>query len=260
MGAHGGGIAGTVSPRIKGSVSPSKERSRLGMSGFAHVAIDGPAGSGKTTVARALARRLEVLYLDTGAMYRAVAYTTERAGVDPSDPEAVLALARERPVRVVLDAGSPLGFRVFAGDLELGDELYGNDVSRIVSTVSAQPAIRALMVERQRAIAAEGPVIMAGRDIGTVVLPEAPYKIFLTASVEERVARRLAELAARGTVVEPATLRAEIEERDRLDETRAVAPLRPASDAVVVDSSGLSIEAVVERIALLVGAPAAADR
>jgi len=229
------------------------------MSGFAHVAIDGPAGSGKTTVARALARRLEILYLDTGAMYRAVAYTTEREGVDAGDPDAVLALARRRPVRVVLDADSPLGFRVYAGDVELGDELYGNDVSRIVSTVSAQPAIRALMVERQRAIAAEGPVIMAGRDIGTVVLPDAPHKIFLTASVGERVARRLAELARRGTVVAPATLRAEIEERDRLDETRAVAPLRPASDAVVVDSSGMTIDAVVERIARLVGAPAAAD-
>jgi len=162
-------------------------------------------------------------------------------------------------VRVILDSGSPLGFRVFAGDVELGDELYGNDVSRIVSTVSAHPAIRALMVERQRAIAAEGPVIMAGRDIGTVVLPDAPHKIFLTAGVDERVARRLAELARRGTPVEAATLRAQIEERDRLDETRAVAPLRPAPDAVIVDSSGLSVAAVVERIARLVGAPAVAD-
>jgi cytidylate kinase len=229
------------------------------MSGFAHVAIDGPAGSGKTTVARALARRLGVLYLDTGAMYRAVAYTTEQAGIDAADPDAVLSLARRCPVRVVLDAASPLGFRIFAGDVELGDELYGNDVSRIVSAVSAQPAIRGLMVERQRAIAAEGPVIMAGRDIGTVVLPDAPHKIFLTAGVEERVARRLAELARRGTVVDPATLRAEIEERDRLDETRAVAPLRPAADAVIVDSSGMSVAEVVERIARLVGAPAAAE-
>jgi cytidylate kinase len=229
------------------------------MSGLGHVAIDGPAGSGKTTVARALARRLGVLYLDTGAMYRAVAYTTERAGVDAADAGAVLALARRCPVRVVLDAGSPLGFRIFAGDVELGDELYGNDVSRIVSAVSAQPAIRALMVERQRAIAAEGPVIMAGRDIGTVVLPDAPHKIFLTAGVEERVARRLAELARHGTLIDPATLRSEIEERDRLDQTRAVAPLRPAPDAVVVDSSGMSIAAVVERIARLVGAPAAAE-
>jgi cytidylate kinase len=223
------------------------------MSGFAHVAIDGPAGSGKTTVARALARRLDVLYLDTGAMYRAVAFTAQRAGIDPADADAVLVLARSRPVRVVLDADSPLGFRVFAGDAELGEELYGNDVSRAVSTVAAQPAIRALMVERQRAIAAEGPVIMAGRDIGTVVLPDAPHKIFLTASVEERVARRLAELAERGTVVVSAVLRAEIEERDRLDETRAVAPLRAAPDAVVVDSSGATIEEVVERIARLVG-------
>jgi cytidylate kinase len=224
------------------------------MTGFGHVAIDGPAGSGKTTVARALARRLGVLYLDTGAMYRAVAYSAERAGIDPSDAAAVLALARAHPLRVALDPESSRGFRVFAGEHELGEELYGNDVSRIVSTVAAQAAVRDLLVARQRAIAAEGPVIMAGRDIGTVVLPEAPHKIFLTASVEERVARRLAELASRGTRVDAGTLRAEIEERDRLDETRAVAPLRPAPDAVVVDSSGIGVEAVVERIARLVGA------
>lgn len=227
------------------------------MGGFAHVAIDGPAGSGKTTVARALARRLDVLYLDTGAMYRAVALTAQRAGVEAANAEAVLECTRRRPVRVVPDADAPLGFRVFAGELELGDELYANDVSRLVSVVAAQPAIRALMVERQRAIAAEGPVIMAGRDIGTVVLPDAPHKIFLTASVEERVARRRAELARRGTFVESATLRAEIEERDHLDESRAVAPLRPAPDAVVVDSSGTSVETVVDRIARLVRPDAA---
>jgi cytidylate kinase len=222
------------------------------MIGFAHVAIDGPAGSGKTTVARALARRLGALYLDTGAMYRAVALSAKRAGIEAGDAPAVLELARAYPVRVAVDADSPLGFRVFAGDAELGEELYANEVSVIVSTIAAQPAIRALMVERQRAMASTGPVIMAGRDIGTVVLPDAPHKIFLTASVDERVARRLAELAARGTAVDAATLRAEIEERDRLDQTRETAPLRPAAGAVIVDSSGATIEEVVERIARIV--------
>jgi cytidylate kinase len=221
------------------------------MESFGHIAIDGPAGSGKTTVARALAGRLGVLYLDTGAMYRAVALVTLRAGVDPSDESAVLGLARTRPVRVTVDRASPLGFRVFAGDEELGAELYGNDVSRIVSIVSAYAGVRDLMVERQRAIASEGPVIMAGRDIGTVVLPDAPIKVFLTASVDERVERRLAELAARGTVVDRPTLRAEIEERDRLDATRAVAPLRPAADAIVIDSSGAGIDEVVDRMAAI---------
>jgi cytidylate kinase len=221
------------------------------MDGFAHIAIDGPAGSGKTTVAHALARRLGVLYLDTGAMYRAVALLSLRADVDPHDESAVLTLARERPIRVVVDESSPLGFRVFAGDHEFGSELYGNDVSRVVSLVSAYAGVRDLMVERQRAIAAEGPVIMAGRDIGTVVLPTAALKIFLTASVDERVERRLAELAARGTYVSRPELRAEIEERDRLDATRAVAPLRPAADALEIDSSGATVDEVVERIAEL---------
>jgi len=221
------------------------------MDGFAHIAIDGPAGRGKTTVAHALARRLGVLYLDTGAMYRAVALLSLRAAVDPHDEAAVLTIARERPIRVVVDETSPLGFRVFAGDHEFGAELYGNDVSRVVSVVSAYAGVRDLMVERQRAIAAEGPVIMAGRDIGTVVLPTAALKIFLTASVDERVERRLAELAARGTQVSRPELRAEIEERDRLDATRAVAPLRPAADALEIDSSGATVDEVVDRIAEL---------
>lgn len=226
------------------------------MNGFAHVAIDGPAGSGKTTVARQLARRIGALYLDTGAMYRAVAQMALEAGRDAADEDAMVDVARAWPVRVELDTASPLGFRVFAGERELGDGLYRNDVSRTVSFVAAHPRIRALMVERQREIAREGPVVMAGRDIGTVVLPDAPVKIFLTASVPERVERRLAELAARGTVVDRETLRAEIEERDRLDATRETAPLRPAPDAREIDSSGLTAEQVVERIADIVAAEA----
>ncbi len=221
------------------------------MDRFAHVAIDGPAGSGKTTVARALARRLGVLFLDTGAMYRAAALVTLRAGANASDEASVLAIVAEHPVRATLDAASTDGFRIWAGDELLGDELYRNEVSRIVSVVASHPAIRAAMVERQRAIAAEAPVIMAGRDIGTVVLPEAPLKIYLTASLDERVTRRRAELAQRGISIDRLALRRELEERDRLDATRAVAPLRPAAGAVEIDSTGRTIEAVVERIAAL---------
>lgn len=224
------------------------------MTRLAHVAIDGPAGSGKTTVAHALARRLGILYLDTGAMYRALAFVALRERVDPADRAAVVALAHARPIHAEVDPRAPLGFRIFAGSEELGDELYGNDVSKVVSIVASQPEIRAYLVDRQREIAAARPVIMAGRDIGTVVLPHAPFKIFLTASVAERVDRRLAELAARGSAVDRATLQAEIVERDRLDRERAVSPLRPADDAIAIDSTGLSVEAVVERIAALVRA------
>jgi cytidylate kinase len=221
------------------------------MSGFAHVAIDGPAGSGKTTVARALARRLGILYLDTGAMYRAVALLALRAGADPGDESALVELARQTPVRAVLDGGSAQGFRIYAGDEELGQELYGNDVSRSVSAVAAHPRVRQLLVERQRAIAGAGPVVMAGRDIGTVVLPAAPVKVYLTASVEARVERRGAELAARGAGVEAAELRRQIVERDRLDGSREVAPLRAAPDAVEIDTSALSVEQAVEAIVRL---------
>ncbi len=221
------------------------------MGGFAHVAIDGPAGSGKTTVAQALARRLGILYLDTGAMYRAVALIALRAGTDPADETQLLALVGEHPVRATLDVAATHGFRIWAGDEPLGDELYRNDVSRIVSVVAAHPGIRTAMVERQRSIATEARVIMAGRDIGTVVLPQAPLKVFLTASLDERVERRLAELGARGVAIERGELRRELTERDRLDATRAVAPLRPAEGAVEIDSTGQTIDAIVERIAVL---------
>ncbi|MGP6157325.1 MAG: (d)CMP kinase [Vulcanimicrobiaceae bacterium] len=221
------------------------------MSGFAHVAIDGPAGSGKTTVARALARRLGILYLDTGAMYRAVALEALRAGADPGDEAALIDLATRRPVRAIPDSDASQGFRIFAGDEELGDELYGNEVSRNVSAVAAHPRVRELLVERQRAIAQEGPVVMAGRDIGTVVLPGAPVKVYLTASLDARVQRRNAELAERGTRVDPDELRRQMKERDRLDAGRAVAPLRPAPDAVEIDASELSVEQVVDAIARL---------
>jgi cytidylate kinase len=185
-------------------------------------------------------------------MYRAIALEALRAGADASREEAMLELAAARPIRVEPDGALDRGFRVYAGPDELGEELYGNDVSRVVSAVSAHPAIRALMVERQRAIAAAGPVVMAGRDIGTVVLPDAPVKVYLTASADARVERRLAEMAERGSTVSAGELRVQIAERDRLDENRAVAPLRAAPDAVLIDSSDLSVAQVVDLIAALV--------
>jgi cytidylate kinase len=153
---------------------------------------------------------------------------------------------------ITADDAAANGYRVLVDGLDVTTRLTQPDVTAAVSTVAAAPNVRAALVERQRAIAATEPVVMAGRDIGTVVLPEAPVKIFLTASVEERVERRRAELAKRGNLVDAETLRREIEERDRIDSGRAVAPLRPAEGALEIDSSGLSVDAVVERIAGLV--------
>jgi len=217
------------------------------------IAIDGPAASGKTTVARATARRLGVLYLDTGAMYRAVAALALRTGTDVDNGAALARLAESEAIDVSLDESGPLGFRVFAGGHELDEAaLQSNEVTAIVSTVAAHAGVRAAMVRAQRAIAMQGPVVMAGRDIGTVVLPEAPVKIFLTASVAARVARRRMQLAQAGVSVDARLLAEEIEERDRLDRTRAISPLVPAPDAHVIDSSDVDADRVVDEICEIV--------
>ncbi len=205
-----------------------------------HVAIDGPAASGKTTVARLLARRLDVLCLDTGAMYRALAYLALETQTEADNEAALCRL-------------------LVAGDREIDEaRLQSNAVNAIVSTVAAHPRVREMMVARQRAVAARGAVVMAGRDIGTVVLPDAPVKVFLTASVDARVERRREQLAHAGVDVAAHRLREEIEERDRLDRSRAVAPLVPARDAHVIDSSEMTPDDVVNEIVALVTAARAA--
>jgi cytidylate kinase len=217
------------------------------------IAIDGPAASGKTTVARATAQRLHVLYLDTGAMYRALAYLALRSGTDVDNGAALARLAASTPIGVQLDESAPLGFRVFAADRELSEEdLQGNEVTAIVSAVAAHGEVRTEMVEAQRRIAQAGPVVMAGRDIGTVVLPNAPVKIYLTASVEARIARRRLQLQEAGVDVDAHRLGAEIEERDRIDASRAISPLAPAPDAHIIDSSDIDAAAVVDEICALV--------
>lgn len=209
------------------------------------VALDGPVASGKTTLAQLLARKLGYLYLDTGAMYRSVALLALEHGVDADNEAALVRLYHEHRIEIVAEPSAPTGYRVLIDGVDRTQRLFGADVTAMVSTVAAHGALREALVRRQQQIARDGPVVMAGRDIGTVVLPDARHKFFLTASVEERVKRRGAELAAAGVVVDPESLRAQIEERDRLDASRPVAPLRAAADAVTIDSTAMSIDDVV---------------
>lgn len=224
------------------------------MPSLTQIAIDGPAASGKTTVARRVADRLHLLYLDTGAMYRALAWLALRSQTHVDNQDALVRLCETSRVRVELDRGAPLGFRIYAGDTELGPlQLESNEVTAVVSIVAAHPDVREAMVREQRRIARTGSVVMAGRDIGTVVLPDAPVKIYLTASVQARVARRRAQLESAGVDVNAHALTEEIEERDRLDEERETSPLRKAPDAHEIDSSALSAQDVVDAICAIAG-------
>lgn len=219
------------------------------------IAIDGPAAAGKTTVARATAQRLGILYLDTGAMYRALACLALHTGTDVDNDAALARLMQIAPIEVELDKSAQLGFRIWAGEHELNEAtLLSNEVTAIVSTVAAQPAVRAEMVAAQRRIAEKGPVVMAGRDIGTVVLPDAPVKIYLTAAVPARIERRRIQLEQAGVDVDVHRLAQELEERDRLDQSRAISPLAPAPDAQLIDSSDIDAQKVVDEICAIVAA------
>jgi cytidylate kinase len=213
-----------------------------------HVAIDGPVASGKTTISQLLAAETHRLYLDTGAMYRSVALLALTNGVDLDTEASLVAMLAHHTIAIVTDPAVTAGYRVLIDGRDVGDRLFDPDIAATVSTVAAFPAVRAELVERQRAIAATGPVVMAGRDIGTVVLPDAQHKFFLTASVDERARRRQAEFAERGLAVSFADVRAQIVERDRLDSNRAASPLVAAPDARVIDSTDLQPEDVVVRM------------
>jgi CMP/dCMP kinase len=197
------------------------------------IAIDGPAGAGKSTVARAAAERLGFTYLDSGAMYRAVALR----GGDP------VAVARE--------ARLELGERVTLDGEDVTEQIREPWVSEAASRVASDPAVREALVEQQRRILTEGDWVAEGRDIGTVVAPDAAVKVFLTADPAERARRRADELRRRGIEVEAEDVHAAIEQRDRLDSTRSAAPLRPADDAVTIDTTGDDADRVIERVAAL---------
>lgn len=222
------------------------------------VAVDGPAGTGKSSVSKGLARALGARYLDTGAMYRIVTLAVLRAGVDPGNAEAVAEIADT----VQLDVGqSPDDQRFYLGAEDVSDEIRGDAVTRAVSAVSAVPEVRERLVALQRQLAAgEDSVVVEGRDIGTVVFPDADVKIFLTATAEERARRRNAQNVAKGLDDDYAGVLADVQRRDRLDSSRAVSPLRAAADAVVVDTSDMTEQQVVEHLTALVAEQAGAPR
>lgn len=213
---------------------------------MAALAIDGPAGAGKSTVARAVADALGWRYVDSGAMYRAIALAVLRAGADATDEDAVAGIAETADVD--LD-----GTRVWLDGTEVSERVRASDVTKIVSTVAANPRVRSALLGKQRALAASADVVMEGRDIGTAVLPDAEIKVYLTAAAPERARRRALE---QGLPQDGPTLDAmerELSRRDTADATRDVAPLMRAAGAHEVDTTGLALEEVVERICAIVG-------
>ncbi len=204
------------------------------------IAIDGPSGAGKSTLAKRLAKELGFMYVDTGALYRTVGLFALREGVGPEDARAVPALLDRLEIRMAYgDDGLQ---RMFLNGEDVTDAIRQNEVSAASSRVSAIPAVRAFLLETQRKLAREHNVIMDGRDIGTVVLPQADLKIYLTASDGDRADRRYRELLERGQSVDRDQILREVRERDRRDMEREIAPLKQAQDAVVVDTTGIGLE------------------
>lgn len=214
------------------------------------IAIDGPAGAGKSTLARALARELGYLYVDTGAIYRTVALRAREAGADPSDPEQVAPLLEDLDLR--MDYGGDGVQRMYLSGRDVTEAIRENEVSALASKVAALPAVREFLLEFQRKQAREHNVVMDGRDIGTVVLPQAGVKIFLTAAPEARARRRTAELLQRGQDANFDEILREIRQRDEQDENRPVAPLRQAEDAALLDTTNLDLKGSLEALLTLV--------
>ncbi|AUX11956.1 (d)CMP kinase [Latilactobacillus sakei] len=209
------------------------------------IAIDGPASSGKSTVAKIVATKLGFVYVDTGAMYRSATVLAQQLGLDYGDEAGLMAELAKADIQFQPDEA---GQKVFLNGLDITLAIRTPEITNNVSQVSALPAVRTEMVDRQRQIAEQGQVVMDGRDIGTTVLPDAKVKIFMVASAKERAKRRYAENTAKGIMTPLATLQAEIELRDQKDSTRAVSPLRKADDAIEIDTTKLSIDEVVAEI------------
>jgi cytidylate kinase len=215
------------------------------------VAIDGPAGAGKSTVAHELAKRLGYLLVDTGALYRGVALAARERGVGWDDGPALGVLARS--LRLGFAVNSDGSARLLLDGRDRADDIRTPEISMGASDVSKHPEVRTALLGIQRELGRGGGVVLEGRDIGTVVFPHAEAKVFLTASAEKRAARRVAELQARGMTAEYETTLREVQARDAQDSGRPVAPLKPAADSHIVDTTELSIEQVVDRLLDLVG-------
>lgn len=213
------------------------------------IAIDGPGGAGKSTISKAVAAKLGIVYVDTGALYRTVGYYVRKKELDPHDRDAVGAILPEISIEVAYVDGAQ---HVFLNGEDLGDKIRTPEMSMYASAVSAIPSVRAFLLETQKEIARKNSVIMDGRDIGTVILPNADVKIYLTASAECRAKRRYDELVAKGQDVRFEDVLREMNERDTQDSTREIAPAQAAEDAILLDNTGLNLEESVDAIIALV--------
>jgi len=209
------------------------------------IAIDGPSGAGKSTVARRLAQHLGYVYIDTGAMYRAIGWKAKHEGIDPADEDKLAALCRRTEVTIKKDNNDP---RFYVDGLDVSGEIRTPEMGMMASAVSKSSAVRARLLVLQRELGKNGGVVMDGRDIGTVVFPDADMKFYLEASADERGKRRYLELKAKGMDVDLARTTKEIQDRDQQDSARAIAPLRKADNALLIDSSTMSIDEVLGRM------------
>ena len=230
----------------EGALRPSPKRGRRPL-----IAIDGPAGAGKSSVARAVAAQLQLLYLDTGAMYRAITWLALQRGIPLDDAEQLTQLAAQTQLRLQSGPSPDEPTRIWANGQEITRAIRSPEVTRWVSQVAAVPGVRQELVKQQRLLGRDGGAVLEGRDIGTHVFPDAELKVFLTASLGERAQRRQHQLQAQGQVVSLEELKAQLEQRDRYDSERQIAPLRPAPDAILIDTDHLSQAEVENKIVTL---------